>query len=171
MARPRVLIPERKLRAGVARLAAELERGARGRPLTLVVALDGAFVFAADLARRLRVPVRFAFVSLSSYGAGTRSTGRIRWRLRPEASLRGRDLVVVEDIVDTGRSAAALLAALRKLRPRSLKFCALLRKKARMVIDVPLDHVGFDIPDRFVVGYGLDAAGAWRELPYVGVVG
>lgn len=143
-------------------MARLISRDLRGRDVTLVIVLDGAFIFAADLARRLAIPVRFAFVSVSSYGERRASAGSVRWRLKPGPELKGRDVVIVEDIVDTGRSLREILRAVRELRPRSVRTCALLRKPGAPR-DLAIDHLGFEIPDAFVVGYGLDLGGRWRE--------
>jgi len=163
------LIPERRLRARVRALGRRIRRDHPGKPLLLIGVLKGAFVFMADLARAVGPPLRCGFVGVSSYRDGTAPSGRIRLEYGLSEPVRGRHVVLVEDIVDTGRTASFLLGLLRRRRPASLRLCALLRKRARMRVPVRVDYLGFDIPDRFVVGYGLDHAGFYRDLPYVGV--
>lgn len=134
-------------------------------PLILVAILKGATVFAADLLRSLSIPAELEFVRAASYGAGTRSTGRVKIAHMVEGPLVGRHVLLVEDIVDSGRTLDTILKRFRKLRPASLRVAALLDRPARREIAVPIDFVGFVIPDRFVIGYGLDYAGLYRELP------
>ena len=156
----------------VARLAGEIDRDYRGRSLALVGVLRGGFVFLADLARQLETPVgRVDFVRVESYGGGMVSSGRPRIvQGVPRDSIVGRDVVVVEDIVDTGATTAAVLRYLRRSRPASLKLCSLLDKPSRRQVPVEADYVGMAIPDRFVVGYGLDLDQRYRDLPGIWVV-
>ena len=156
----------------VARLAGEIDRDYRGRSLALVGVLRGGFVFLADLARQLETPVgRVDFVRVESYGDGMVSSGRPRIvQGVPRDSIVGRDVVVVEDIVDTGATTAAVLRYLRRSRPASLKLCSLLDKPSRRQVRVEADYVGMAIPDRFVVGYGLDLDQRYRDLPGIWVV-
>lgn len=144
-------------------LARRIDEDYRDKPLTLAVVLKGAFIFAADLARRLTVPSTIDFVRAASYGAGTRSSGEVAVSGLDRLAIAGRHILVIEDILDTGRTAAALLDALREQGPASLAVCALLRKPAA-TLDLPIAHVGFDIPDHFVVGYGMDYAERYRHL-------
>lgn len=139
------------------------------QPLVVGV-LKGAWVFMADLVRHLTVPVGCDFVLLSSYGKGTSSSGRVSLRLDMTLAAKGRHILLVEDIVDTGTSLAWLLEHLARKRPASLRVCALLDKPARRVVSVNIDYVGFTVPDCFVVGYGIDCGERYRELPYVGFV-
>ena len=132
--------------------------------------LHGAFVFMADLARHIRQPLICDFLRAARYGNGTSSSGRVRLSLEPVQPLAGRHVLLVEDIVDTGLTLSAVLGRLRRRRPASLRVCSLLRKTARARVSVPVDYVGFDIPDHFVVGYGLDHAARWRNLPYIGLL-
>lgn len=141
-----------------------------GKPLVLVIVLKGSFVFAADLARAIPLPLRVDFLGVRSYGAGTESSGVVQITQDLTRPIEGEDVLVVEDIVDTGLTIAHLLELLRTRMPRSLKVCSLLHKPARMRTPVPIDYLGFTIEDRFVVGYGLDWAEKWRNLPYIGVV-
>lgn len=164
------LITERRLRARTRAIGREIRRDHRGRDLVLVGILRGSFIFMADLARSIDLPLACDFVKVSSYGSGTVSSGRVRIELDVSHPLRGKHVVLVEDIVDTGFTAEKVLEALRARRPASLRLCALLRKPARERVEVRIDYLGFTIPDRFVVGYGLDHGGFHRNLPYIGVL-
>jgi len=152
----------------VARLAGEIDRDLAGRPLLLVGVLKGAVFFLCDLARRLRSPLEIDFLQVSSYGRGTRSSGNVRLVRDLAIDVAGRDVVIVEDVVDSGATLRRTLDLLATRRPATLRVCALLRK--RSAAGVPVDYLGFDIPDRFVVGYGLDLAERYRNLPYVAAV-
>ena len=134
-------------------------------PLVMVVILKGATVFAADLLRSLSIPAELEFVSAASYGSGTSSSGRVKLAHMVEGPLVGRHVLLVEDIVDSGRTIAAISKRLKKLGPASLRLAALLDRPARREVEVKLDFTGFVIPDKFVIGYGLDYAGLYRELP------
>ena len=135
------------------------------QPLVMVVVLKGAAVFAADLLRSLSIPAELEFVRASSYGSGTASSGRVKFAHLVEGPMTGRDILLVEDIVDSGRTISVIVKELRRHRPASLRLAALLDRPARREIDVRIDFTGFRIPDRFVIGYGLDYAGLYRELP------
>ncbi len=165
-----VLLDEKALRDGVARLAGELDRDLGGRPVLLVGVLKGAVFFLADLARRVRSPVTLDFLRVSSYGAEMRSSGNLRVIDDLSTEIAGREVIVVEDIVDTGRTLLGILDRLAARNPKSLKVCALLRKKTAVAAAVPVDYLGFEIPDRFVVGYGLDCAEEFRNLPYIAAI-
>src|SRR5213594_2602864 len=134
-------------------------------PLVLVVILKGATVFAADLMRSLTIPAELEFVRAASYGAGTSTTGRVKIAHMVEGSLAGRHVLLVEDIVDSGRTIDTILKRFLRMKPASLRVAALLDRPARREVDVKIDFTGFVIPDRFVIGYGLDYAGLYRELP------
>jgi hypoxanthine phosphoribosyltransferase len=162
-------LSEETLRARVRELGAEITRDYAGRTLTLVAVLKGSFVFLADLVRAIDLPIVVEFISISSY-EGTRSTGVVQITGDLTRSIDGEDVLVVEDIVDTGLTMRYLLENLATRRPASLKLCALLEKPARAQVKVPIDYKGFEIPDEFVVGYGLDVDGRLRNLPYLGVV-
>jgi hypoxanthine phosphoribosyltransferase len=149
------LISAAEIADRVRALGAEITARYAGCPVTLVGVLNGSTFFVADLARAIDLSVRIDFVSLSSYGDATESSGRVQVRVGAKTSLEDRDVIVVEDIVDTGL-------------PRSIAICTLLDKPSRRRVDVPIDYVGFSIPDRFVVGYGLDYAERYRNLPFVG---
>ena len=158
------LIAERRINARVSALARRISADYRDRPLSLVVVLKGAVIFAADLLRRLDIPATVDFVAASSYGAATRSGGDVRLAGLGRLDLAGRDVLVIEDILDTGRTGAAILDRLQTQRAASLALCALLRKPAAAALTLPVRYVGFDIADDFVVGYGMDYAERYRNL-------
>lgn len=135
------------------------------QPLVMVVILKGATVFAADLLRSLSIPAELEFVRASSYGGGTSSSGKVKFAHLVEGPLTGRDILLVEDIVDSGRTISVIVKELQRHHPASLRLAALLDRPARREITVDIDFTGFRIPDRFVIGYGLDYAGLYRELP------
>ncbi len=168
---PPVLISESAIAARVEALAREISRDYETVGEVLVVGvLRGAFIFVADLTRRLSLPCRVDFVALSHYERGAAPTGAVRLAMDLRVPVAGRHVLVVEDIVDSGHTLAYLVATLRARNPASLKTCALTRKPGRLQVDVALDYVGFDLPDRWVVGYGLDYEDRFRTLPYIGVV-
>lgn len=166
----KTLLSSEAIAARVAGLGREIARDYAGRELVLVCSLKGAFVFTADLARAIGIPLRVEFIRAESYGDGTVSSGSVRIREVTDLALEGQDLLLVEDIIDTGRTSSRLLEVLQAHKPASLKLAALLFKPARQVVRVPIDYLGFTIADEFVVGYGLDHAGLHRNLPYVGVL-
>ena len=166
----RVLIPAEDLTARVGQLGRQIRGDYAGRTPMLVGVLKGAVVFLADLMRAVEASCECDFIAVSSYGASTRSSGIVRLTKDLSVSIEGRDVVIVEDIVDTGRTLAYLLRNLETRQPQSLRVCTLLDKAARREVPVSLDYVGFTIPDEFVVGYGLDYAGLYRNLPYVAVI-
>src|SRR5262249_28015415 len=147
-----------------------ITRRHRGHELVVVGVLKGAFVFLSDLVRAIDLPMRVEFLAVSSYGAGTETTGEVQIVTDLTRPIAGENVLVVEDIVDTGLTMRYLLDLLRSRHPASLEVCALLRKPDRARVEVPVDHVGFTIPDVFVVGYGLDHDEKLRNLPYLGVV-
>ena len=159
-----LLIDERRIRARVAALARQIDRAYHGRALSLVVVLKGAFVFAADVARRIGVPCGLEFLAASSYGAGTTSSGEVLLAALDRLDIAGRHVLVIDDILDTGRTGGAILDWLRTQLPASLMLCALLRKPQAAALDLPVFAVGFDIADDFVVGYGMDYAERYRNL-------
>jgi hypoxanthine phosphoribosyltransferase len=154
----------------VRELGQQITRDYAGRRLVLLCVLKGGFVFAADLARQIDLPLRIEFLGLQSYGAGTASSGVVQITQDLTAPVDGEDLLIVEDIVDTGLTSHFLLELLRARRPRSLGLCALLHKPARMQKPVQIDYLGFTIDDVFVVGYGLDSDQRYRNLPDIRVV-
>ena len=163
----KAMISSERISRRVERLGREISEvyGDIDTPLVLVAILKGATVFAADLLRSLRIPAELEFVRAASYGAGTKTSGRVKIAHMVEGSLEGRHVLLVEDIVDSGRTIDTILKKFRRMKPASLRVAALLDRPARREIDVPIDFTGFVIPDRFVIGYGLDYAGLYRELP------
>lgn len=153
----------------IGEMGKEIGEAYEGKPLTLLVCLKGAYLFAADLSRAIAVPHQISFVRVGSYGAGTVSTGEVAIEGLQEGELEGRDVLVVEDIVDTGQTASTLIERLRATGIGSVRLCALLDKPSRRIVATSPDFVGFSIENRFVVGYGLDHAEAGRHLPFIGV--
>ncbi len=156
--------------ARVKELGAEITRDYQGRDLVLVCVLKGSFVFAADLARAIDLPIRIEFLGVRSYGEGTESSGVVQITQDLSRPIAQEDVLLVEDIVDTGLTIAHLIDLFRTRQPHSVKVCALLHKPARARVSVEVDYLGFTIEDRFVVGYGLDFAEKYRNLPYIGVI-
>ena len=165
-----ILIEEGPLQARIAELGAEISRAYEGHDLLLVGVLKGAVFFMADLMRELTIPCEIDFMAISSYGAGTDSSGVVRILKDLDANIAGRHVLVVEDIIDSGLTLSYLMRSLSARKPASLEICALLTKPERREIDVPVRFVGFEIPNRFVIGYGLDFAERYRNLPYVAVL-
>jgi hypoxanthine phosphoribosyltransferase len=165
-----VLIEEDALQRRIAELGEEISADYAGRDLLLVGVLKGAVFFMADLMRRLTIPCEIDFMAISSYGAATDSSGVVRILKDLDINIEGRDVLVVEDIIDSGLTLSYLMRNLEAREPASLEICALLTKPERREIDVPVRYVGFEIPNRFVIGYGLDFAERYRNLPYVGVL-
>ncbi len=166
----RILIPAEELTARVAELGRQVRADYAGRTPVLVAVLKGAVVFLSDLMRAIEAPCECDFIAVSSYGASTRSSGIVELTKDLSTPIEGREVLVVEDIVDTGRTLTYLLRNLETRQPASVRVCALLDKAARREVPISLDYVGFTIPDEFVVGYGLDFAGLYRNLPYVAVL-
>ena len=165
-----VLISEEQLAERVRQLAAELRPLYAGSDLILVGVLKGAIMFMTDLARELRLPLEMDFMAVSSYGNAAQSSGVVRINKDLDTNIEGRNVLLVEDIVDSGHTLRYLLENLKNRNPASLRVCALLDKQAPRKADVPVEHVGFSIPNQFVVGYGLDYAEHYRNLPYIGVL-
>ena len=165
-----ILIEQVPLQSRIAELGVEISQDYAGRDLLLVGVLKGAVFFMADLMRELTVPCEIDFMAISSYGAATDSSGVVRILKDLDINVADRDVLVVEDIIDSGLTLSYLMRNLRARNPASLEICALLTKPDRREIDVPVRYVGFDIPNRFVVGYGLDFAERYRNLPYVGIL-
>ncbi len=162
---PRVLISRNEIEETVKRLAAEIKRDYEGRCPVLIGILKGSFIFMADLTRHLDLPVQVDFVRLSSYGAAQQTSGKVRMVQGLRCPVEGRNVLVVEDIIDTGLSVARVLDYIGKKKPASLKLCALTDKPSRRQVPVKADYVGFTVPDRFLVGYGLDLDEKFRNLP------
>ncbi len=167
---PTVLIDQDELQARIAALAQEIRQDLPAEQVHLICVLKGAFLFLGDLIRHMDGPVTIDFMACSSYGAGTSSTGEVRLSKDLDTRIEGRDVILVEDIVDTGLTLHYLQEILLTRGPRSLRTACLLSKPSRRKIDVKVDYIGFTIEDKFVVGYGLDYAEQYRNLPYIGVL-
>src|SRR5437868_9428615 len=165
-----VLFSEQQIAARVADLAREIEADHQEKELVLVDVLKGAFVFTSDLARNIGLPLAVDFIGLSSYGEATESSGVVKITSDLTRPIEGKHVLVVEDIVDTGLTMRYLLDNLATRRPASVKLCTLLHKPSRARTRLPIDYLGFEIEDRFVVGYGLDAAEKYRNVPFIGVM-
>jgi hypoxanthine phosphoribosyltransferase len=165
-----VLVQEDALSARVRELGREISAGYAGRDLLLVGVLKGAIFFLADLMRSLDVPCEVDFMAVASYGSSTDSSGVVRILKDLDATIEGRDVLIVEDIVDSGLTLNYLLRTMRARNPASLEVCALLTKPERRKVELPIRYVGFEIPNRFVIGYGLDYREKYRELPFVAVL-
>jgi hypoxanthine phosphoribosyltransferase len=166
-----ILIPEEELQARVLELGQEISKDYKGKDLLLICILRGGVMFLTDLMRALNVPHNIDFMAVSSYGTGTRhSSGQVRITLDLTASIEGRNVLLVEDIIDSGNTIASVLELLNARRPRSLRVCTLLNKAERREAEVPINYCGFVIPNKFVFGYGLDLDEYYRNLPFIGVV-
>ncbi len=165
-----VLISEEQLKAKIAELGAQITEDYRGKDLLLVSILKGACVFLSDLMRAVDIPLAIDFMCVSSYGKGTTTQGRAKIIKDLDVDIAGKDVLIVEDILDSGVTLSHVMEILRSRKPASLKLCSLLEKPERHRVEVPLDYVGFVVPDEFVVGYGLDYAESYRNLPYVGIL-
>ena len=159
------LIKSKEIEGAVQRLASEISRDYRGKNPLLIGILKGSFVFMADLVRRLDMPLEVDFVRLSSYGSGTKSSGKIRMSGRLNLPVEGRHVIVVEDIIDTGLTTAYFLRYVKRNKPASATLCALTEKPARRKVNVKIDYLGFTVPDKFIVGYGIDWNEKYRNLP------
>lgn len=165
-----ILFSEEEIKDCVRRLADEINRDYAGKEPLVVGILQGSFVFLADLVRQITLPIRVEFMSVSSYGSGTESSGTLNIRLDLAEDIAGRDVILVEDILDSGNTLSRLIPNLLARGPASLKLCVLLDKPDRRVKEVPVEYLGYSIPDAFVVGYGLDYDQKYRNLPYVGIL-
>lgn len=165
-----VLIPEEKLEARIKEIGRKISEDYAGREILIVCVLRGGVFFACELAKHITVPVRMDFMSVSSYEDGTESLGRVKILKDLDENLEGRDVLIVEDIVDSGNTLHKLMRVLEVRRPASLKLCTMLDKPERRTVEIPVDYTCFEIPDAFVVGYGLDYAQKYRNLPYIGVL-
>ena len=165
-----IIIPEDELQAKVAELGAEISADYGDEPVLLIAVLRGAAIFVADLARSITSPVELDFMAVSSYGSSTKSSGVVRILKDLDETIEGRHVLVCEDILDTGLTLKYLLKNLASRKPRSLEVVALLSKEGKQRVPISCKYVGFDVPDEFVVGYGLDYAERYRNLPYVGVL-
>ncbi|MCI8978323.1 hypoxanthine phosphoribosyltransferase [bacterium 1xD8-48] len=165
-----VLFSEEEVDARIRQMGEQISRDYAGREVHLICVLKGGSFFMCELAKRITVPVYLDFMSVSSYGSETKSSGVVKIVKDLDAPLAGKDVIVVEDIVDTGHTLSYLLEMLKGREPASLKLCTLLDKPDRREVEVPVDYTGFVIPDKFIVGYGLDYDQKYRNLPYIGTV-
>lgn len=170
MERVRVMLTEEAVDKRINEMGEQISKDYAGKKIHLICVLKGGVFFMCELAKRISIPVSMDFMSISSYGSGTESSGIIKIIKDLDESITGEDVLVVEDIVDSGRTLSYLLEMLKDRKPASLRLCTLLDKPDRRVVDVNVDYTGFQIPDEFVVGYGLDYAQKYRNLPYIGVV-
>ena len=166
----RVLLTRGEIEAGIDKLASKIRKDYLGKHPILICVLKGSFVFASDLVRRLSFPLDIDFVQLSSYGGGTESSGKIKVVHQLSSPIEGRHVLIIEDIVDTGTTIVFLMNYLYKKNPASLKLCALTSKPSRRKVEAPIDYLGFNVPDKFVVGYGLDFDEDFRYLPDICVL-
>lgn len=166
----RVLLSEEEVDAKIQAIGEQISKDYAGKQVHLVCVLKGGVFFMCELAKRITVPVSMDFMSVSSYGSETKSSGVVKIVKDLDEPLKGKNVIVVEDIVDSGRTLSYLMEMLKKREPDSLALCTLLDKPERRVIDVNVDYTGFNIPDEFVVGYGLDYDQRYRNLPFIGVV-
>ena len=166
----KILLQEDELKQRVKELGAQITEDYKGKDLVLITVLRGSYIFMADLSRAVDIPCVIDFMSVSSYGKGTTSSGQVQITKDLSEDIAGKDVVVVEDILDSGNTLSYLLEILKARQPASVRLCTLLDKPERRVKDIQADYCGFTIPDAFVVGYGLDYAEQYRNLPYVGIL-
>ena len=165
-----VLYTEEQLHQCVEKIAAEINRDYEGKEIYAVGILKGAMIFYSGLVRAIKVPVQFDFMAASSYGKNANSSGQVKILKDLDFSIEGKHVIIVEDIVDSGLTLSYLLRNMKSRHPASVKLCALLNKPSRREVDVKVDYVGFDVPNEFLVGYGLDYASRYRNLPYIGIL-
>ena len=166
----RVLLSEDEVNKRISEVAAQISRDYQGKEIHLICILKGGVFFTCELAKRLELPVTLDFMSVSSYGDGTESSGIVRIIKDLDDPIEGENVLIVEDIIDSGRTLSYLVENLKSRGAKSVRLCTLMSKPSRRVVEVPVDYIGYEIPDEFVVGYGLDYAQKYRNLPYVGVV-
>jgi hypoxanthine phosphoribosyltransferase len=166
----RPIVTQEEMRARIKELGKQIATDYAGKDFVLVGVLKGAYAFYADLARAIRIPMRVDFLIVTSYGGQSKTSGKVKVVTELTEDIKGKDVVLVEDIVDSGLTARYLIKTLAKHKPKSIKICTLLSKPERRTIDVHLDYVGFKIPDKYVVGYGLDYQQKYRNLPYLAVL-
>lgn len=166
----KVLVSEEEVNTKVRELGALISKDYEGKEIHLICVLKGGVFFTCELAKRITIPLTLDFMSVSSYGDGTVSSGRVKIVKDLDDPIEGKDVLIVEDIIDSGRTLSFLIEMLKSRKPASIKLCTLLDKPERRVTDVEVEYVGFNIPDEFVVGYGLDYVQKYRNLPYIGVI-
>ncbi len=168
MEKVEVLISQSAVKKRIQELADTISKDYAGKEVVLICVLKGAVMFMVDLSKELKIPVAFDFMDVSSYGKDTKSSGIVKIVKDLNESIENKDVLLVEDIIDSGRTLSYLLKVLKERKPASLKLCTLLDKPDRRVVEVKVDYIGFNIPDEFVVGYGLDYNQKYRNLPYIG---
>ena len=166
----RPIVTQEQMRTRIREMGRQISADYAGRDLVLVGVLKGAYAFYADLARAIRIPVRVDFIIVTSYGSRAKTSGRVRLVTELTEDIKGKDVLLVEDIVDSGLTAQHLVKSLAKKKPRSIKVCTLLSKPDRRIVDVRVEYVGFKVPDQYIVGYGLDYQQKYRNLPYLAVL-
>ena len=165
-----VLIPEETVDAKIKEIGEQISKDYAGKEVHLICILKGGVFFACELAKRITVPVSLDFMQVSSYGNATESSGIVRIKKDLDDTMENKEVIIVEDIIDSGRTLSYLVENLKSRGAKTVRLCTLMSKPSRRVVDVPVDYIGYEIPDEFVVGYGLDYAQRYRNLPYVGVV-
>lgn len=164
------IVTQEEMRTRIRELGKQITADYAGKDLILVGVLKGAYAFYADLARAIRIPMRVDFIVVTSYGSKSKTSGKVKMVTDLTENIKGKDVLLVEDIVDSGLTAQYLVKTLSKRKPKSIKVCTLLSKPERQAVDVQIDYVGFQIPDQYVVGYGLDYQQQYRNLPYLAVL-
>ncbi|HLW56525.1 MAG TPA: hypoxanthine phosphoribosyltransferase [Bacteriovoracaceae bacterium] len=167
---PEALITEEEISHRIQELGANITKDFEGQDLVVICVLKGAFIFCSDLIKKINLPLKLEFISLSSYGDGVTSSGNVRLDMDITANLEGKNVLIVEDIVDTGLTIKTLMEMLEVRRPKEIRLASLLFKPSKLKHQVKIDYLGFEIEDKFVIGYGLDYAGRYRELPYIGIL-
>jgi hypoxanthine phosphoribosyltransferase len=170
MTNPSVLISRQEIKKAIARLAKQIRKDYEGKNPVVISVLKGSAVFFADLIREMNMPLQVEFIQLSSYGSSTETSGKVKVVHRLRTSIKGRHVLVVEDIVDTGYTLSYLLKYLARKKPASLKLCALTDKPSRRIVPIKIDYLGFTVPDKFIVGYGIDFGEKFRYLPDICVI-
>lgn len=167
---PEVMISEEEIALRIQALGQAITQDFDGEDLVVICVLKGAFIFCSDLIKRINRPLSLEFIALSSYGDGTQSSGNVRLDMDITCNVEGKNILIVEDIVDTGLTIKTLMQMLKLRKPKDIRLASLLYKPSKLKHDVKIDYLGFEIEDKFVIGYGLDYAGRYRELPYIGVL-
>ncbi len=168
--RPEVMISEEEIALRIEALGQAITEDYSGEEIVVICVLKGAFIFCSDLIKRVNRPLALEFIALSSYGDGTQSTGNVRLDMDITCNVEGRHVLIVEDIVDSGLTIKTLMEMLQLRKPKTVRLASLLFKPSKLKHEVKIDYLGFEIEDKFVIGYGLDYAGRYRELPYIGVL-
>lgn len=167
---PEALISEEEISLRIAALGSAITKDFEGESLVVICVLKGAFIFCSDLIKKINLPLSLEFISLSSYGDSTHSSGNVRLDMDITANIEGKNVLIVEDIVDSGLTIKTLIEMLSVRKPKAVKLASLLFKPSKLQHKVQIDYLGFEIEDKFVIGYGLDYAGRYRELPYIGIL-